>query len=169
MKLSMIVALGRNRVIGINNEMPWHIPADLKFFKAQTLGKPVVMGRRTLEAIGKPLPGRPNIIVTRDTSFSADGTTVVPNLEEAVSVAKATATEIGADEVMIIGGGQIYEQMIGKVERLYLTEIDLSPEGDAFFPDYRAVAEWKEISREHHNANADQPAFDFVIYDRLSP
>ena len=146
---------------------PGHIPADLKFFKAQTLGKPVVMGRRTLQAIGKPLPGRPNIIVTRDTTFIAEGAKVAANLEDAVEAAKAIANEIDADEVMIIGGGQIYEQMIDKADRLYLTEIDLAPEGDASFPDYRAVGEWKEISREHHDANADQPAFDFVIYDRI--
>jgi dihydrofolate reductase len=166
-KVSMIAALGRNRVIGVDNRMPWHIPADLKFFKAQTVGKPVVMGRRTLEAIGKPLPGRPNIVVTRDASFAAEGTIVAPNLDEAISVAETVAEEIGADEVMIIGGGQIYKQMLGKAERLYLTEIDLSPKGDAFFPDYRAVADWKEVSRAHHPADGDQPAYDFVIYDRV--
>jgi len=163
----MIVALGQNRVIGIDNVMPWHIPADLKYFKATTLGKPVVMGRKTLQSIGKPLPGRPNIVVTRDRSFSVEGATVVADLDEALAVAENKATEVGVDEIMIIGGGQIYEQLIGRVERLYLTEIHLAPEGHAFFPDFRAVAEWKEIWRENHEAEGDQPAFDFVTYDRV--
>jgi len=165
-KLSMIVALGRNRVIGIDNVMPWHIPTDLKYFKATTMGKPIVMGRKTLQSIGKPLPGRPNIIVTRDRSFSAEGATVVADLEEALAVAETVATKICAEEIMIIGGGQIYEQLIDRVDRLYLTEIDLAPEGHAFFPDYRANAEWDEIWREHHPAEGEQPAFDFVTFDR---
>ncbi len=167
MKLSMIVALGRNRVIGIDNVMPWHIPADLKYFKATTLGKPVVMGRKTLQSIGKPLPGRPNVVVTRDQSFSVEGATIVADLDEALTVAENKATEIGADEIMIIGGGQIYEQLIGRVERLYLTEIDMEPEGHAFFPDFSVVAEWNEVWREHHPEEGDQPAFDFVTYDRI--
>ncbi len=167
MKLSMIVALGRNRVIGIDNVMPWHIPADLKYFKAVTVGKPVVMGRKTLQSIGKPLPDRTNIVITRDSSFSADGVTVVSSPEEAIAEAKVTADEIGVEEVMIIGGGQIYKYLIHQVGRLYLTEIDMAPEGHAFFPDFRAVADWKEIRREHHPAEGDQPAFDFVTYDRL--
>lgn len=167
MKLSMIAALGSNRVIGINGEMPWHIPADLQYFKAQTIGKPVVMGRKTYQAIGRPLPGRPNIIVTTDAEFLAAGTTVVTNLNEALTVAEAIAVEIGAEEVMVLGGGQIYEQMLSKADRLYLTEIDLAPAGDAFFPDLHAVGEWKELSRKHHPADADHPAFDFVIYERM--
>ncbi len=166
MKISMIVALGRNRVIGIDNVMPWHIPADLKYFKATTLGKPVVMGRKTLQSIGKPLPGRPNIVVTRDQDFTVEGGTVVRDLDAALIEAEAKANEIGADEIMIIGGGQVYDQLINRAERLYLTEIDMSPEGHAFFPDFRAVAEWDEIWREHHPAEGDQPSFDFVTLDR---
>jgi len=165
-KLSMIVALGRNRVIGIDNVMPWHIPADLRYFKATTLGKPIVMGRKTLQSIGKPLPGRPNVVVTRDRGFFIEGATIVADLDEALAVAENKATEIGAEEIMIIGGGQIYEQLIDRVECLYLTEIDLAPEGHAFFPDFRAVAEWKEVWREHHPKEGDQPAFDFVTLDR---
>ena len=166
MKLSMIVALGRNRVIGIDNVMPWHIPADLRYFRSQTMGKPVVMGRKTLESIGKPLGGRHNFVVTRDRSFSVDGVTVLSNLDEAVASAEAKAIEVGVDEIMIIGGGQIYEQLIDRAERLYLTEIDLSPEGHAHFPDYRKVAEWDEVWREHHPKEGDAPAFDFVTLER---
>ncbi|WP_343560147.1 type 3 dihydrofolate reductase [Kiloniella sp. b19] len=166
MIISMIVAHGRNRVIGVDNVMPWHIPADLKFFKAKTLGKPVVMGRKTLQSIGRPLPGRPNIVVTRDESFAVEGTTRVSSLDEAIEVAKGKAAELGVEEIMIVGGGQIYEQMLARATRLYLTEIDLAPEGDAFFPDYRAQGSWSESWREHHEAEGDQPAFDFVVYER---
>ena len=166
MKLSMIVALGRNRVIGIDNVMPWHIPADLKYFKSQTMGKPIVMGRKTLESIGKPLVGRHNFVVTRDRSFTVEGATVAPDLEEAIAAAEAKAEEVDSDEIMIIGGGQIYEQLIDRAERLYLTEVDLSPEGHAHFPDYQKVAEWNEVWREHHPKVGDTPAFDFVTLER---
>lgn len=163
----MIVALARNRVIGIDNVMPWHIPADLRYFKAKTMGKPVVMGRKTLESIGKPLPGRFNIVVTRQADWHREGVTIVPDLTEAMRVAEVEAQRCGADEIMIVGGGQIYEQMISQVTRLYLTEIDVMPEGHAYFPDYEAVASWREIEREHHPAEGDQPAFDFVIKERV--
>ena len=154
MKLAMIVALGRNRAIGIDNVMPWHIPDDLKYFKAQTMGKPCVMGRRTLESIGKPLPGRPNIVVTRDPAFRPDGVTVVADVERALEHADAMAKKIGAREIMIVGGGQIYAQLIDRADRLYLTEIDLTPDAHTFFPDYRAAAAWRETGRQHHPAAA---------------
>ncbi len=162
----MIVALGRNRVIGIDNVMPWHIPADLKYFKATTMGKPVVMGRKTLQSIGRPLPGRPNIVVTRDQEFSVEGATIAADLDNALAIAETKAAEIDAEEIMIIGGGQIYEQLISRVTRLYLTEIDMEPEGHAYFPDFHAVAEWDEVWREHHPKEGDQPAFDFVTLER---
>lgn len=163
----MIAALGRNRVIGVDNAMPWQIPADLKHFRSRTLGKPVIMGRKTFQSIGKPLPGRPNIIVTGDRSFTAEGVTSVTDIHQALSVAKSKALEIGAKEIMIGGGAQIYEQLIELADCLYLTEIDMALEGDTYFPNYRAVAEWKAIWREHHPATNDQPAFDFVTYERV--
>jgi len=167
MKLSMIVAMGRNRVIGIDNMMPWHIPADLKYFKAQTLGKPVVMGRKTLESIGQPLPGRPNIVVTRSRQRRDGDVIIAADLEQAIDLARSEAARIGADEVMIIGGAQIYCQLIDRADRLYLTEIDLAPEGHAYFPDYTAHGDWREVSRQHHPAGDGQPAFDFVIKQRV--
>ena len=167
MRYAMIVAMGRNRVIGIDNVMPWHIPEDLRYFKAKTLGKPVIMGRKTLESIGKPLPGRPNIVVSREKRLGQSGVIAVATLDEALVAAEAEAARIGADEVMIVGGGQIYRQLIDKADRLYLTEIDLAPEGHAFFPDYEAVGTWRETSREHHPASAGQPAFDFVVKERV--
>ncbi|MGI9490429.1 MAG: dihydrofolate reductase [Geminicoccaceae bacterium] len=166
MRLSIIAALGRNRVIGVDNAMPWHIPVDLKFFKSRTLGKPVVMGRKTFQSIGKPLPGRPNIVVTRDVGFALEGVTLAADMKQALSAARSVALEIGAEEIMIAGGAEIYEQTIELADRLYLTEIDLAPEGDAYFPDFRAVAEWEAVWREHHPAKSAQPAFDFVIYER---
>lgn len=167
MRLSIIAALGRNRVIGVNNVMPWHIPADLKYFKARTLGKPVIMGRKTFQSIGKPLPGRPNIVVTRDSRFAAEGVTPVIDIDQALSTAKSEAVKIGADEIMIAGGAQIYELSIELVECLYLTEIDVAHEGDAYFPNFHAVAQWKAVWREPHRAKKQQPAFDFVIYERM--
>lgn len=166
-RLSMIVALGRNRVIGIANVMPWHIPADLKYFKSQTLGKPIIMGRKTLQSIGKPLSGRANIVITRDPSFHAEGVQLASSLDRALKLAEEKAVEIAAQEIMIVGGGQIYQQAIERVTRLYLTEIDVAPKGDAYFPDYRAIADWYEVWREHHPPESDQPAFDFVIHERI--
>ena len=162
----MIVALGRNRVIGIDNVMPWHIPADLRYFRAKTMGRPVLMGRRTLESIGKPLPGRFNIVVTRDAGWRHPGVTVAASLEDGLTAARAEAARSAADEAMIVGGGQIYGQLIDRADRLYLTEIDLAPDGHAFFPDYTAFGSWREISREHLPAADGQPAFAFVVKDR---
>lgn len=163
----MIVAMGHNRVIGIDNVMPWHIPEDLRYFKAMTLGKPVVMGRLTLQSIGKPLPGRPNIVVSRQGGVEAPGVKLVGDLQEALIVARAEAERIGANEIMIGGGGQIYKQMIAHADKLYLTEIDLATEGHAYFPDYESVAQWRETRREHHEASGGQPAFDFVVKERV--
>ena len=163
----MIAALGRKRVIGVDDAMPWHLPADLKFFKSRTLGKPVIMGRKTFQSIGKPLPGRPNIVVTRDGDFAAEGVTLAVDIDQALLVARRMAREIGAEEIMIAGGAEIYEQLIERADRLYLTEIDLAFEGDAYFPDYHAVAEWEVAWREHHPAKKALPAFDFVIYERI--
>lgn len=133
-RISLIVAIGDNHVIGKRNELLWHIPDDLKRFKQLTLGHPVVMGRKTFDSIiaflGKPLPGRQNIVITRDTSWSYEGVTVAHSLEEAVEAAEET------DEIFIIGGEQIYRQALPIADRLYLTRIDDAKEGDAFFPPY---------------------------------
>lgn len=144
---SIIVAIGDNRVIGKTNELLWHVPEDLKRFKALTLGHPVIMGRKTFDSIiaflGKPLPGRQNIVVTRDTEWQYEGVTVVHSLEEAFEKAEET------DEVFIIGGEQIYSQALPFTDRIYLTRIDDAKEGDAFFPPYEDEFT-KELSRETH-------------------
>ncbi|NQZ06875.1 MAG: type 3 dihydrofolate reductase [Algicola sp.] len=161
MKISMIAAMANNRVIGKDNKMPWHLSADLKFFKKMTIKKPVIMGRKTFESIGRPLPGRQNIVITRSSEFSAPGITVVHDTDSAM----AAAGEV--EEVVIIGGGNIYQQFLPKADELYLTFIDLDTDGDAFFPDYTGVAHWKEVWQESHSKAEGQPYdFRFVRLER---
>lgn len=149
--ISLIVAMANDRVIGKDNQMPWHLPADLKHFKAVTLGKPVIMGRKTHESIGIVLPGRKNIIISRNPDYRSDfhneHCEVVTSLESALKV--AFGLEKGEDEIMIIGGANIYGQMIDQADKLYLTIIDLDVDGDARFPDW-THHEWREVSREKH-------------------
>lgn len=135
MKLAIIVAAAKNGVIGINNRLPWHLPQDLKYFKSVTMGKPVIMGRKTYESIGRPLPGRVNIVITRNESWNASADVVVVHtLEAAIGAAKKQASaHAGLDEAIVIGGAQIYKEALSLVDKVYLTEVDLEPEGDAFF------------------------------------
>ncbi|AEP31021.1 type 3 dihydrofolate reductase [Brumicola nitratireducens] len=157
----MIAAMANHRIIGADNDMPWHLPADLKHFKAITMGKPVLMGRKTYESIGKALPGRPNIVITSNESYSLDDATVVHSIEAAMQKAAAF------DEVMIIGGGSIYESMLSQAQRLYLTFIDLTVDGDTKFPDYEANANWQELSRETHQKDDKNPYdYTFVTLER---
>jgi len=154
MKIAMIAAMAKNRIIGADNDMPWHLPADLKHFKAITLGKAVIMGRKTYESIGRALPGRPNIVITSNADYSLSDATVVDSPESAFEVAKVLSSEQSEnDEVMIIGGGTIYQSFLDKADTLYLTHIDLDVDGDTQFPDYEAAASWKEVSREAHSAD----------------
>ena len=138
--ISLIVAMDRNRLIGRDNGLPWHLPADLRHFKSITLGKPVVMGRKTYESIGKPLPERHNIVVTRTADFAAPGCTVVGSPDAAVAAAGAAA------EIMVIGGAQLYADFLPRAQRIYLTRVDADFEGDAWFPELRA-SEWHEVAR----------------------
>lgn len=165
MKVSLVVAAARNRAIGLNNKMPWHLPEDLKYFKRVTMGKPVVMGRNTFESIGKPLPGRPNIVISRNVDYRAEGITVVNSLEAALRAAQQLLPP-GQDEVMVVGGAQIYAQALPQAERLYLTEVDAEPAADAFFPALDRKA-WREIARESHAACERNPyAYSFVVLER---
>ncbi len=163
MKISIIVAAAENGVIGKGNELPWRLSEDLKHFKKTTLGKPVVMGRKTYESVGRPLPGRRNIIITRDTAYSAEGCEVAHSLAEAI--AKAGDVE----EVMILGGGQIYGEALPVVNRMYLTRVNARPEGDAFFP-HLNESEWKEVNRREHPADEkNDHACTFLTLDRIDP
>ncbi|MGC3873206.1 dihydrofolate reductase [Halomonas sp. GXIMD04776] len=169
----MVAALTRNGVIGIDNQLPWHLPEDLKFFKRTTLGKPLIMGRKTFESIGRPLPGRLNIVVTRDASFRPDGVRVCHDLANALAVAECQASEDGATEIAVIGGGEIFTQAMPQATRLYLTEIDTHLEGDTYFPELDD-GQWREVSRLPASTNADNaakggescPNYAFVVYER---
>ncbi len=157
--LSLIVAMDRNQLIGRDNRLPWHLSADLKRFKRITMGKPIVMGRRTHESIGKPLPGRTNIVVSTDRHYQAAGCRVVASLHEALSAA-------GEQEVFVIGGASLYEQALPLAGRMYVTEIDAAFEGDTWFPEFDP-GEWQETAREAHPADAGNAyAFAFVVLDR---
>ncbi|MFT6551393.1 MAG: dihydrofolate reductase [Zhongshania marina] len=165
--VSLIVAMAKNRVIGVNNQLPWHLPADLKHFKATTMAKPIVMGRKTWESIGRPLPGRFNIVISRQLDYIAEGAEVVSDLTAALALARKEAASTGLDEVLIIGGEAIYRQALGEVDKMYITEVDLEPDGDAWFPDIELNA-WNEVSREYHPAKLDKsPAYCFVTLQRM--
>ena len=163
MKIAMIAAMAKNRVIGLENDMPWHLPDDLKFFKATTTGKPVIMGRKTFESIGsKPLPNRPNYVISRQADFHAEGAQVFGSIEEVL------AQLSDADEVIIMGGGQLYSMMLAQADKLYLTLIDANIEGDTHFPDWTLLA-WNELAREHHTKDERHAyEFDFVTLERVN-
>ncbi len=161
--LSAIAATAAGRVIGKDNKMPWHLPADLKHFKNLTSGHPVLMGRRTYESIGKPLPNRTNIIMTRDINYSAPDCIIVNSVETAVSM----ANELDMDEIFVIGGAEVYRQLLPQIQRVYLTEIHHHFDGDAFFPELHAK-EWKEVSREPHQADEkNKYDYSFVVLERI--
>lgn len=162
--IAMIAAVSRNRVIGVEGKLPWYLPEDLKFFKAVTLHKPVVMGRATFASIGKALPNRLNIVVTRDTRFEHSGVRVCHDLESALALADDQAMIEGNEEIMIIGGGEIYQQALPCASRLYLTEIDVEVEGDTFFPSLNE--DWQEVERVAGSPAEGQPGYDFVRYER---
>ena len=165
MKLAMIVAMAKNNVIGLNNDMPWHLPADLQWFKKTTLGSPIIMGRKTYESIGRPLPGRLNIILSRDTELKIDGCTVVNSLEDALKTAKEA--DNSKDEIFITGGAHLYNKFLADVDTLYLTQIDAELEGDTFFPDYTKY-KWQEKQRIKIQADDKNPyALTFLKLDRL--
>ncbi|WP_218048634.1 dihydrofolate reductase [Curvivirga aplysinae] len=168
MHISMIVAQGENRVIGVDGDLPWHLSEDLKYFKKTTMGKPIIMGRKTYESIGRPLPGRPNIVITRNFDYKADPKVdVVADIETAVQLGKKYATELNLEEIMIVGGAQIYASALPSATRLYITEVALSPNGDAYFPEFDK-ANWQEVFTESHEAEGDNPAYRFVTYEKSS-
>ena len=167
MKISLVWAMAQNRVIGRNNNLPWYLPEDLKYFKRITLGKPVIMGRKTFESIGKPLPGRTNIVATRNADFSAEGVKIVNSLEAARTLCESIAEIDGVDEAMVIGGAEIYAQALPIAERLYLTQVHAEVEGDTFFPEFDQKA-WQEIGRENFEAFGSNPYnYSILILDKI--
>lgn len=155
--ISLIAALGKNRVIGNENKLIWSIPSDMKRFREITAGKSIIMGRRTFESIGRPLPKRKNIILTRDRTYRSEGCIVVHSMDDALN-------EAGDGEVMVIGGAQVYSEFLPRAHKLYLTLIDKDFEGDAYFPKYNKN-EWQEISREEHEENGLK--LSFVNFERI--
>ena len=163
--LCLIAAMGENRVIGVDNQLPWRLPGDLKYFKARTLGKPVVMGRKTWDSLGRPLPGRLNLVVSRQAGLQLEGAEVFAALAAALQRAQAWAQEQGVDEVMLIGGAQLYEQALPLAERLYLTRVALSPVGDAWFPPFEGP-QWQRTACTEHAAEGEAPGHSYEIWQR---
>jgi len=163
MIVSIIVAASENNVIGRDNQLPWHLPADLKYFKQTTLGKPIIMGRKTFESLGRPLPARPNIVVTRQPGYARDGIIVTPSLRAAITAAGT----FDMDEIFITGGAEIFKQAIPLlVQRIYLTRIHAVVEGDTFFPAFDKE-QWQLVSSREHPADEQHKyAFTFEVYER---
>ncbi len=164
--VSIIVAAAENGVIGRDNDMPWRLSTDLKRFKALTLGKPVIMGRRTWESIGRPLPGRPNIVVTRDKGFQAEGATTVGSLDEAIALGCKLAAKVGAEEVCVIGGGKIYAQALPLADRVHLTRVLAEIDGDTRFPEIDPNL-WQAVSQEDVPAgDKDSHPTRYFVYEK---
>ena len=159
-QLAIIVAMAQNRTIGINNTLPWRIPEDLRHFKALTMGHHMIMGRKTFDSIGKPLPGRTTVVVTRDRNLKIEGCIVAHSLQEAIAACA------GDKKFFVVGGAELYRQAMALVDTLYITEIQQSVEGDAHFPEFNCDA-WQEMSREIRHQETPQPLeYHFVIYRR---
>jgi dihydrofolate reductase len=159
-RISVVAALANNRVIGIENRLPWRLPEDLAHFKALTLDHPILMGRKTFESLGRPLPGRTNIVITRNAGYRPDGCLVADTIPAAIASCK------DADELFFIGGAELYAQAIPLADRLYLTEVDIEAEGDAWFPDYDKAA-FREVARvSQRGEKGDALDFAFVVYER---
>lgn len=164
-RLSLIAAVAENNVIGAGNEIPWRLSNDMKRFKRLTIGKPVIMGRRTADSLGKPLVDRTNIVVTRK-ELAMPGFVRVTSIEEAIDVASADVAALGGDEIMIAGGGEIYAATIKDADRLYITHVDVRPDGDTFFPpisDFWRISSSEDVPAGERDSHASR----FTIYDRL--
>ena len=162
-----VVAVALNGVIGADGDMPWSLPSDLKRFKQITMGKPVVMGRKTFASIGRPLPGRANIVISRSATYQADGVHVVSSIDEALELAIRLAKDTGAEEVCVIGGGEIYRQTLARTTRIYMTRVMAEMAGDTDYPAL-APGAWEEVAREHHQEGPKDTAdFDIVTLERV--
>lgn len=159
--ISLICAMDSNRLIGNNNKIPWHMPADLAFFKRTTMGKPIIMGRKTFESIGKPLPGRTNIVVTSNPDLVIPGCIIADSIEQAIRI------NPNCDEIMIIGGTSVYQQTIGVADHIYMTQIHHSFQGDTWFPEI-SLRRWKQETREDFQADENNPyAYSLIKYSRV--
>jgi dihydrofolate reductase len=165
MRLSIIVAVSTNGVIGRGNQLPWHLSADMKRFKAVTMGHHLIVGRKTWDSIGRPLPGRRMVIVTRNPAFSAEGVETATSLEAAIELAHGR----GDEEAFIGGGAEIYTQALHRADTMYVTRVHIEVEGDAFFPDFDDVAEWRLTDAEHCEPDEKNPLpYSFLTYERIA-
>ncbi|HSP15109.1 MAG TPA: dihydrofolate reductase [Thermoanaerobaculia bacterium] len=163
MTVSIIAALGANNVIGRDNQLPWHMPADLKRFKQLTSGHHLLMGRKTYESVGKPLPGRTTVVITRSPDYAPAGVAVARSVDEAISKAEAA----GDTEIFIGGGQEIFSQALHRADRMYLTRVHAEPAGDTFFPEFDDVNEWHLVDAEHYEADERNPyPYSFLTYER---
>lgn len=167
-RLSLIAAIGKNGIIGRGNELPWRIKSEMQYFKRTTVGKPIVMGRKSFESLGKPLLDRTNIIVSRNADYQVEGCVTVASLDEGLATARRVAARDGVDEIFIGGGAEIYRQTLPLADRLYLTEVHLAPEGDTSFPAFDR-SQWREIKREFHAAQPGESAdYTITVLERIS-
>jgi dihydrofolate reductase len=166
MKIALIVAASQNHVIGLDNQLPWHLPEDLQYFKAVTMGKPILMGRKTYDSIGRPLPGRVNIVLTRDTNWTAQGVEVVNNLDAAIAASEKACKAADVDELMIIGGEQIYRKFLPVANKLYLTKVEAEVEGDAYFPVIDSN-QWRQVA-EKIPEKVGNYSYRFVVLERIA-
>lgn len=167
MKISIIAAVAKNGVIGNRGEIPWYLPSDFAYFKSITIGKPIIMGRKTFESIGKPLPKRVNIIVSRKKNYQPDGVIVINDLDAAIELAKTIAKADKQDEIMIIGGAEIYRQAMSKADRLYISHVDLMPKGDSLFPAIKEN-EFNQIDElKVEKSEKDSASYKVVIYEKI--
>lgn len=163
MRVSLIAAMAANRVIGLGNDLPWRLPADMRRFKALTMGHTLIMGRKTYDSVGYPLPGRRTVVITRQPGWKAEGVEVVHSLEESLKAAE----RLDGGEVLVAGGGEIFREALPRADRIYLTRIEQDFPGDTFFPELDAAA-WRIVEQEHHDASDENPyAFTFETLDRV--
>lgn len=164
--IALVVAIAENGAIGRGGELPWRLSSDMRYFRKVTMGKPVIMGRRTFKSLPRVLDGRLNVVLTRDPGFVAADAIMAHSLKEGLSAARASAERTGADEIMVIGGEDVFREVLPQAHRIYLTEVHASPEADTWFPDFDK-REWREVSREKHEAGPrDEHAFSFVVLER---
>ena len=164
--IAMIAAVGRNGAIGAGGDLPWRLPSDFAFYKRTTMGKPLIMGRKTFESIGRPLPGRTNIVVTRQAGYAPEGVEVFADLDAAIARGRDIAARDGVDEVFINGGGEIYRAAIGRADRLYITHVEAEPEGDTFFPQIDPAVWAARDVPEVVPGERDSAGFVVRVYER---
>jgi len=165
--IALVVAMGENGAIGKDGDLPWRLRSDMRYFRKVTMGKPIVMGRRTFDSLPRVLDGRLNIVLTRDRAFKAPGAVVAHDLEEALEAARGEAERSDVGEIMVIGGAEVFRAVLPQAGRIYLTEVEAAPDADTWFPDFDR-SEWRETSREAHPAGPkDDHAFRFVVLERI--